>query len=310
MEKRVYTNASPKIGRLGFGAWPIGNRSHGKTMTKQEGVKLIRYAYQSGVNFFDTAPNYAKGKSEEILGQALKDVRDKVVINSKFGHHPDDFIDFNPDLICTSLKGSLKRLQTNYLDSLILHNPGRDILQGKTEHFNILKALKKEGLIKAYGVSVDTPEEIKMVLEQTDVDVIEILFNIFAQANRHYFDQLQEKNIKVIVKVPLDSGWLTGKYSDKSVFDDIRSRWTVADKKRRHKLIKKLEKIIGEPIKPQYAISYILSYDAVTTVIPGIRNIKQLESHLDARQFHFSEELKKAFEDFYDHEISEQPLPW
>jgi len=310
MEKRKYVEKSPMIYRLGFGAWPLGNYSHGHRMTEVEGINLVRKAIESGINFFDTAPNYSLGKSEIILGKAIRNNRKSVVINSKFGHQADGKINFDSKNIRSSIQDSLKRLQTDYIDSVILHNPSIDILKGDTAHISILKKIKKEGIIRGYGVSVDSPDEIETVLKHIDIDVIEILFNIFFQANRIYFKKLQNKNIKIIVKVPLDSGWLTGKYHQKSIFDDNRSRWTHEDKNRRHQLIEKLENIINKPLDPKYAISYILSYPEITTVIPGIRNEKQLEEHIQAMSFYLSEEIKGRFEDLYDSNIAANPLPW
>jgi aryl-alcohol dehydrogenase-like predicted oxidoreductase len=279
-------------------------------MAEDEGVLLVKEAINLGINFFDTAPNYGLGKSETILGKAINGIRDKVVINTKFGHQANGEINFDSRNIKKSIQSSLERLQTDYIDSLILHNPDRSILEGKTDHISILKEMKKEGIIHAYGVSVDLPEEIDTVLNHIEIDVIEILFNIFSQANRHYFKQLKEKGIKIIVKVPLDSGWLTGKYNHHSTFDDIRDRWTQSDKNRRHTLVKKLEDIIQEPFQAKYAISYILSYPEITTVIPGIRNTKQLKDHYQSMSYTLPDHYKKQFENLYNKEIAKNPLPW
>lgn len=104
----------------------------------------MRAAYEAGITFNDTAPSYALGRSEMILGEALKDVREHVILNTKFGHHTDDRLDFSEALIRPSIEGSLKRLQTTYLDSVILHNPDHIILAGETHHFEVLKQLKNE----------------------------------------------------------------------------------------------------------------------------------------------------------------------
>ncbi len=298
------------ISRLGFGAWPLGNTAHGKTMREAEAISLVKKAFEQGIRFFDTAPNYALGQSETILGKALKNDRDKVFINSKFGHHPDDSIDFSEAKMVASLEGSLNRLQTDYLDGFILHNPAFDVLQGKTKHFEILKQLKASKRIRGYGVSVDTPEELTCVLENHHVDIIEVLFNIFSQEARHFFKTIQERNIILIIKVPLDSGWLTGKYNENSVFTDIRARWQTTDKKRRSELLKRLSNLLEKPINVELAIGYILSYNAVSTVIPGIRTESQLNELVQASQTHFPEDIKREIERFYDSFIKESPLPW
>ena len=311
METKPYMKTGRSVSRLGFGGWPLGNTAHGHTMSIEEGVSLVREAYRQGITFFDTAPNYANGRSETILGEALKGIRNNVVINTKFGHHPDGRIDFSETLIRSSVEGSLKRLQTDYLDSVILHNPPHDVLKNKTDHFNELEALKREGILNGYGVSVDTPDELSMVLEYLNVDVVEILFNIFSQQNRVHFEQLQRRGISIIVKVPLDSGWLSGKYSKDDAFTDIRSRWSESDLKRRHDLVEELKKRLDEngSLIP-YAIGYVLSYDAITTVIPGIRTVDQLKEHLHASKTQLTPQRLKDLEAFYHQFIENAPLPW
>jgi len=133
-----------KMSVLGFGGWTLGNNSNGKIMSEEAGVKLVRKAFDEGITFFDTAPNYSLGKSETIIGKALMDVRDKIIINSKFGHQANGKIDFSESKIEESINSSLKRLNTDYLDSVILHNPDMSILKGETDHFKILESLKQK----------------------------------------------------------------------------------------------------------------------------------------------------------------------
>jgi len=310
MQTKPYINQK-SVSTLGFGAWPLGNTAHGKTMTQEEGIALVKTAYENGINFFDTAPNYANGMSETIIGKALEEVREKVVINTKFGHHANGDIDFSIEALEPAIHSSLKRLKTNYLDSLILHNAPIEILSGETAHFDVLNRFKKEGLIQGMGVSVDTKEELDIVLKRDDIDVIELLFNIFAQSTREYFKIIKEKNIKLIIKVPLDSGWLTEKYTKTSTFTDIKSRWSETDKIRRDTLVKKLRFMVGsqDPLT-RYALGFIWSYDAVTTVIPGIRTLSQLHDHLASWHYPFPKTLKPKLEAFYDKTLKDNPLPW
>lgn len=309
MKKNTYAT-DKQISELGFGAWPLGNTSRGVKMSFEGGVSLVRKALDMGVTFFDTAPNYALGESEEILGEALKGRREEVVINSKFGHNEFDEMNFSSEEIVPSIKRSLKRLQTDYLDSILLHNPSIDVLKGETDHFRVLKKAKEDGLIRSYGVSIDSKEELLAVLEHGDVEVIELLFNIFFQDNRDVLDQVKEKGISLIIKVPLDSGWLTGTYHHKITFTGVKSRWTEEERIRREHLVTELRNIIGEERLTKYTIGYILSHDAVTTVIPGIRTIAQLEEHVAATTYQMPEELKRKIEKFYDEKIRKNPLSW
>ena len=304
------TSEQLSISKLGFGAWPLGNTAHGQTMSTEEGIELVKAALKKGINFFDTAPNYAKGRSETILGMALEGVRYHVYINTKFGHNAEDKINFDEAAIRPSIKGSLKRLKTDYLDSVILHNPNEAILKGETKHFEILKTLKQEGLINAYGVSVDTYNELETVLTHQSTDVIELLYNIFFQPTRALLDKVKEKNIKLIIKVPLDSGWLTGKYNETSTFSDIRTRWTKEDLRRRDQLVTDLKAVLPSDDLVHYAMRFLWSYDAVTTVIPGIRTMNQLKSHTSISQDPLDAKLLKQLENFYDDKIKNNPLPW
>jgi aryl-alcohol dehydrogenase-like predicted oxidoreductase len=310
MITRPYVKGSPDVSRLGFGGWPLGNEAHGHRMDQSEGVALVRQAFDAGVNFFDTSPNYAFGRSESILGIALKDVRDKVVINTKFGHKADGTSDFDPGHIRASVTESLKRLETDYLDSVILHNPPMEILRGETGHQDVFKALKAEGLIKGYGVSIDSRTELETVLDSLEVDVIELLFNVYSQQSRELLEEVKARGIALVIKVPLDSGWLTGKYDRNTAFDGIRSRWTHDDIIRRDVLTKKLKAITGSDDLVPYAMGFLWSFDAVTTVIPGIRTPNQLLAHLKAERSVFERHLKDAFIRFHDTLIASDPLPW
>ena len=129
-----------------------------------------------------------------------------------------------------ALQRLLKRLQVDYVDSLIIHNPPSEYFDGnKNDHYEILEKLIEEGKIKAYGASIDTYEDMKLLMETTNSKVIEAFFNIFHQDTLRGFEMAKNKEVGIIVKIPLDSGWLTGKYNAESRFNDIRSRWSKED---------------------------------------------------------------------------------
>ncbi len=298
-----------QLNRLGFGAWQLANPLW-SDMTEEEGIRLVKKAYDLGIRFFDTAPGYGNGLSEIILGKALKDVRRNVFIQSKFGHHADGHTDFSKDIIEESIMSSCKRLQTNYLDSVLLHNPEKYILEGKSTHFDILEQLKQKGLIKGYGASVDCAEDMILILNHSNATHIEVLFNIFFQDAREAFKLASHKGVKIITKVPLDSGWLTGKYDEHSRFDGIRSRWSKDEIKVRGKLIKELIDITHDKALVKYAMGYIWQYPEVSYIIPGIKNENQLQSHIEAAKFHMNPELKEQFEAFYNNIVIHKHLNW
>ncbi|MCF7925923.1 MAG: aldo/keto reductase [Candidatus Izimaplasma sp.] len=309
MEYKKTKRFDKKISRIGFGAWQLGNTKEFTKMTINEGVKLVKDARAKGITFFDTAPNYGGGRSEEILGIALKDDVEEVHINTKVGHSPQDEFEFSLEDITASIKRSLNVLNRDYIDSVILHSPGMDILQGDA-HYKHFEMLKKQGLIKGYGVSIDTLEELKVVLDKADVDVIEIMYNIFHQGPSALFDEVNARDILLIIKVPLDSGWLTGKYHAQSTFTGIRSRWTKDDITRRAELVRDVKEIVGDENLVSYALAFILKQDAVTTVIPGIRNHDQLDGNIDALTQTLTPKQLEALTTLYETKIKPNPLPW
>jgi aryl-alcohol dehydrogenase-like predicted oxidoreductase len=185
-----------------------------------------------------------------------------------------------------------------------------DILCNETDHFEELQRLKDEGLIKAYGVSIDTYEEFEAVLNHVNVDTIEILFNVFFQECIPLFKKAKEKGITLIAKVPLDSGWLTGKYNKDSEFEGIRSRWDIDTIEQRAYLTDKLKKITKDECLTKYAISFILSFPEIDIVIPGIKNKDQLKEHIKNMNYQLPEEIKKQFIQLYEEHIKNDPLVW
>ncbi|MFD1015057.1 aldo/keto reductase [Winogradskyella rapida] len=313
MKYNSYIKDTVKVSEIGFGAWQLGQNSGWKSMSENEAIQLVEKAIDYGVNFFDTAPNYGHGSGEERLGKALKTTdRSKIVINTKFGHTHTGTTNYEASYIRESLEGSLKRLQVDYVDSLIIHNPPSSYLDGyKNDHYELLETLIEEGKIKAYGASVDTYEDIKLLISTTNAKVIEAFFNILHQDTARGFDLAKEKDVAIIAKIPLDSGWLSGKYNKNSNFKGIRSRWAKKDIETRAQLIEKIKTITGEDTHlAQKALSFCLSYDAVSTVIPGNSNCNQLKTNVESVNYPLSKNTIAELEQFYQTEVKPLNLPW
>ena len=304
------SNLCKNVNILGFGGWQVGNQHLHQGGTIEEGIELIQEAYNNGINFFDTAPNYGLGNSELIIGEALKGVRKNIYINSKVGHHSDGIRDFNPERIKESILGSLARLQTDYLDSVILHNPEMYILKGESSHYDVLEQLKQEGLIRAYGVSIDSLEEFEIALNNPGIEVIELLFNIIHQEPKKLFEKAQKQGVTLIIKIPFDSGWLTGKYTENSTFTDIRSRWDQETKNTRHQIVEEIRNVTTEANMVKIALSFIKSFKEVTVIIPGIKNLPQLYSNLECIEYDLPENEKVDLEKLYESKIKHLPTPW
>ena len=313
MRYNQLTKQSPLVSEIGLGAWQLGINSGWKGLSEKEAIVLVKKSIDFGVNFFETAPNYGHGTSEERLGKALIGIdRDKIVINTKFGHTDTGKTNYQSNYIRESLEGSLRRLQVDYVDSIIIHNPPFEYLDGhKNDHYEILERLVEEGKIKAYGASLDTYDEMKLLMETTNAEVIEAFFNILHQDASRAFELAKTKGVGIIVKIPLDSGWLTGKYNAESTFNDIRSRWSKEDIKTRGLLIEKIKSIIGdEHVLSQAAIGFCLVYDAVSTVIPGNISLEQLKSNIQSIEKPLPKEIIEKLEHFYKSQVKELHLPW
>lgn len=313
MNYNNYTKQALPVSEIGLGAWQLGKSNDWQSMSEKDAVKLVHKSIELGVNFFDTAPNYGLGSSEIRLGKALKKYdRSKVVINTKFGHTDSGGTNYTAEYIRQSLEGSLKRMQVDYVDSLIIHNPPYEILDGnKNSHYEILEKLKDEGKIKAYGASLDTYDEMKLFMDTTNCEVIEAFFNILHQDAARAFDLAKNKEVGIIVKIPLDSGWLSGKYDENSSFHDIRNRWSKNDIKTRAALVQRVKEIIGHKDNlAQKAISFCLAYDAVSTVIPGNASMQQLMNNIESTKNRISKKLVTELENFYQKEIMKLKLPW
>jgi aryl-alcohol dehydrogenase-like predicted oxidoreductase len=307
MNYRPLGNTGIQVSEIGLGCWQFANNVDWNLWSTHSPEKIIDKALELGCNFFDTAPGYSHGHSEEVLGNLLPPVREKVIISTKFGYSVNEIFDFNPKLIRQSLEDSLRRLKTDYIDVFLFHVlPNESII----EHCAILEKLKLEGKIRVYGASVSSSTELLSLLE-TSSQVAEIHFNAFYQEPAVSFSKAQEKGLGLIVKVPLDSGWLAGAYSPNSKFTGSRSRWTQETINRRFELIKKFSEIIPENLSmSQSSLQFILSYSEVSTVIPGAETPEQAADNFSASGVRLSMETIQAINALWETEIKTNPLGW
>ena len=313
MNKRPLGSTGLEVSEIGFGAWQLCNSDSWGAMDTQTAHRLVREAIDGGINLFDTAPNYAETKSESILGEALKNKRHEVVLVSKFGHTPEGAQVFSVDWFWESLEASLRRLQTDYLDVLLLHNPPREMYEGTDPVWAAMDEARLQGKIRHYGASLDFAAEVEDCLSNTDREVLEILFNVFHQDVRRAFATVSRHGVGLIAKVPLDSGWLTGRFNSKSRFEGIRARWSTEEIAQRAELVSGIEWLVADGSELAHkALGYILSYDEISCVIPGIRTLQQLKSNLAAANMRLSPEDRNRLEAFWDDftENGSKLLPW
>jgi aryl-alcohol dehydrogenase-like predicted oxidoreductase len=311
MQTRTLGNTGIAVPVIGFGAWQLGNAGDFGPMEDRDAIQLVHAALDAGCNYFDTAPNYGRGASETLLGKALAGRRQEVVISSKVGHTSDGRLDFTPAGIAASVDQSLARLKTDYLDILLLHNPPFELLAGHNPQYGVLRQLKDSGKIRAYGASLDWGREVMEVLRTTDSQVIELLFNIFHQEPAATFDLVNQKQVGLIAKVPLDSGWLAGKYTATSRFTGIRSRWAPEVIARRAELVERLQFLTADgSTLAQAALRFILAWPEFAAVIPGVRSLAQLAGNLSAADREMSPDTVTKLRAFWAAELKDNPLPW
>ncbi len=311
MKQRPLGRTGISVSEIGLGAWQLANADWG-LHDPDEARRLIEQALNAGCNFFDTAPGYGAGRSETLLGEVLRPVRGRVTICTKFGHSPQGETDFSVSAIRTSLEASLKRLQTDYLDVYLLHNPPAELMDGNhAPHYEELERLKVEGKVRAYGVSADYSKDLETVLETTASSVIEVLFNVFHQEPKVSFRKAQDSGVGLITKVPLDSGWLSGKYRRDSTFEGVRRRWSSEVIARRAALVEQLSALIppGRSLA-HAALQYVLAQPEVSTVIAGAKTVDQVQDNVAAATSELPTEVVREIYSFWERELKDDPLPW
>lgn len=312
MKLRPLGDTGMKVSEIGLGAWQLANPDWGLHDTAVA-HQIIHASLDAGCNFFDTAPGYGHGRSEELLGQVLKSVRQDVIICTKFSHYSaDGERDFDVAHIRPTLEESLRRLQSDYVDVLLLHNPPRDLMDGRTApQYAELEKLKAEGKLRAYGVSLDWREELELTVQTTQSQALEVMYNAFYQEPADAFPLAQAKGVGLIVKVPLDSGWLSGRYNAQSRFEDVRDRWSPAVIARRGALVERFAALLPPGLSMAHAaLQYTLARPEVSTVIPGAKSVEQALDNFAAANSQLPAEVVAAIDALWDDDLKGNPLPW
>lgn len=280
MKTRAFGTTDIDVSEIGLGAWQLVRSSQWPDgPDEHQAVRLVHAALAAGVTFIDTAPGYAGGRSEAALGAALRGGRrDGVVLCTKFGHLADGTSDWAPSSIEASVLASAKRLGTDHLDIVLLHSPPPEVLDGtSSEHYGVLEELKQRGIIRAYGASVDCSADVDIVLQTTASQALEVRMSALFQETWPAVERARERGVGTIIKVPLESGWLSGRYTAHTVFTGVRSRWSRQDIALRASLVDKFRSLLpGGVSVPQGALRFLLAHDGVSTVIPGARTVDLL----------------------------------
>lgn len=313
MKLRPFGKTGMNVSEIGLGAWQLANPDWGIN-DKAEALKIVQKSLEAGCTFFDTAPGYGGGRSEELLGEGLKSVRKDVILCTKFSYYNEKHeSEWKAKHVRPVLEGSFKRLQTDYVDILLLHNPPRELMDGNVsaELYAEMEQLKTEGKVRAYGVSLDWRVELENVLNTTKSEAAEVFFNALYQDCLPAFAKAQSQGMGLIVKVPLDSGWLSGRYRGNHKFDDVRSRWSPEVLKRRSDLVEKFAALVPEGTSMAHAaLQFVLAQPEISTVIPGAKTVEQALDNFAAADKQLSAETVQAMRALWTNEIESNPLPW
>jgi aryl-alcohol dehydrogenase-like predicted oxidoreductase len=300
-----------QVSEVGFGAWAIGGHKHGHSYGPTDNaasLKAIARALERGCTFFDTADIYGHGLSEKLLGQALQKQRQACIIATKVGndfYHGPVRKNFDPDYIRMAVDKSLERLRTDYIDLYQLHNPPLMMLQ-RREHYEVLDELKQAGKIRFYGVSVHDAYEGTMAINTGKPDAIQVVYNLLRpDARDELLPLAREQDIGLIIREPLASGMLTGKYTADTIFPegDIRATWPREYLMMQIQVVEKFRFLAreGQRTLAQAALRFVLDEPAVSVVISGIKTVGHAEENLAASELApLNDEERQAISDLLE----------
>ena len=320
MQYRPLGNTGFEVSTISFGAWAIGG-AWGE-VDDTESLAALNKAIDLGVNFIDTADVYGDGRSERLIGKLRKDrPRDTIIVATKAGRRlprqtPQGYSREN---LNQWIDRSRQNLQMDTLDLLQLHCPPTAVYD-TSEVFGLLDDLVKAGKIRHYGISVETVDEALRGIRHPGVQTVQIIFNMFRlKPAEQFFAAAAARKVGILARVPLASGLLTGKLSAASKFaaSDHRqfNRNGEAFNKGETfsgvpydlglKLVEDLKRLcLAGMTLTQFALRWILMFDAVTCAIPGAKNARQAEDNMAAADLPaISQATMAAVKELYDENL-------
>ena len=321
MKYRELGGTGFKVSEVSFGSWAIGGTWG--PVKDNESIAALHKAIELGVNFFDTADVYGDGRSERLLGQLRKEYGDKIYITTKSGRRLDPHTaeGYNRENLEAFIERSLKNLNIETIDLLQLHCPPTEVYY-MPGIFDLMDHFVKKGKIRYYGVSVEKVEEALKAIEYPNVQSVQIIFNMFRhRPSELFFEQAKKRKVGILARVPLASGMLTGKFKPDTTFtsDDHRNfnrngeafdrgeTFSGVEYNNGLKAVEELKEICPKGMSMvQFALRWILMFDAVTCTIPGAKRPAQAEENFSASDLPpISEETMKKVKDIYDKHIRE-----
>jgi aryl-alcohol dehydrogenase-like predicted oxidoreductase len=295
MHYRKFGSTGFNVSEVGLGTWQFGG--DWGDLLEQDARAILKSALDRGINFFDTADVYGSGRSETFIGSFLQDINEKVFVATKlgrFGGYPDKY-SFGFVKKCT--ENSLRRLKKETIDLTQLHCVPRKLLENG-EIFDWLRTIQKEGKICHFGASVETIDEAFLCLKQDGLTSLQIIFNIFRQKPMEkLFAQAAARNVALIVRLPLASGLLSGKFTKTTIFGsgdhrnynrdgqafNVGETFSGLEFQHGVELVDEIKTLVPANITTaQFALRWILDYPEVSVIIPGASKTEQVVSNASA----------------------------
>lgn len=295
-----------EVNPIGLGTNAVGGHNLYPNLDEEQGKDVVRAAIDNGVTLLDTAFIYGPGRSEELVGEVVKEYdRKDVVIATKGAHYfegEETKLSNDPEFLKEQVENSLKRLQTDYIDLYYIHFP--DDETPKNEAVAALQELKDAGKIKAIGVSNFTLEQLKEANKNGNVDVIQHEYNLLNRENEHILEYTAENDITFIPYFPLAAGLLAGKYDENTTFDDLRADKPEFQGEQFKENLKKVDKLreIAQEHNVEVAhivLAYYLTKPSLDVIIPGAKRNDQVIDNLTTLDVQLTEDNIQQIESLF-----------
>ncbi len=292
MKYRRLGNTGLEVSVVGLGTWQFGGE-WGKDFEQAEVDAIVDRADEMGINLIDTAECYGDHLSEKLIGRAIEGRRERWIVATKFGHRFKERFErddvYDPDLVREQLEVSLKALRTDYVDLYQFHS-GTDAMFDTPGLWEMLREQVERGLVRHLGISISSSyqgtHQVDAVTE-VGAGAIQVVYNrLQGRAEEQFFDQALAQDLGVLARVPLASGFLSGKYGKNARFErtDVRAVWKSDEQRRR--MAEEVEEVRSEVPQgvpmAQWALAWCLQHPAVTCVIPGCKTVEQVVSNAGA----------------------------
>ncbi len=322
MKYREFGRTGWQVSEVSFGAWAIG--SAWGQVDDSDSMAAMHRAIDLGVNFIDTADVYGDGHSEQLISKLLKDRSERIYVATKAGRRlPQQVADgYNKQNLTEWIDRSLRNLDVDTLDLVQLHCPPTEVYY-RPEVFGVLDDLVAAGKIQHYGVSVEKVEEALKAIEFPNVESVQIIFNMFRlRPTQLFFPEALRRKVAILARVPLASGMLTGKMTRNTTFaqDDHRNfnrhgesfdrgeTFSGVDYDTGLDVVEEIRALVPDNVTlAQFALRWILMFDAVSCTIPGAKNPQQAEDNARAADLPpLTDAQMQTIQRLYDERIKAQ----